>query len=216
MIPKLIHQVFWKFTDKELDEIEAFKQHQALTKKFCNEYQYEYRLWSLSDCENLLNEFYPEYIQLWQDFRYDIQRADFIRYLILHKFGGFYLDLDVSPICDLKDLLINDSIFTTWASDKNMKPYNAVMGSTPNNSLFIKICYECMIRTYEKQNMEIYRTWKGRLIFQTTGHYLLNRVVPKHLIKKLMAVQNDEKGISDISDTAYFSDSNVSSWFNSM
>jgi len=69
MIPKLIHQVFWKFTDKELEDIPAFKQHQAITKKFCNEYGYEYRLWSLSDCENLLNEFYPEYIQLWHDFR---------------------------------------------------------------------------------------------------------------------------------------------------
>ena len=126
------------------------------------------------------------------------------------------LSFSSNPQYIIENLLINDSIFTTWASDKNMKPYNAVMGSTPNNSLFIKICYECMIRTYEKQNMEIYRTWKGRLIFQTTGHYLLNRVVPKHLIKKLMAVQNDEKGISDISDTAYFSDSNVSSWFNSM
>tara|TARA_R100000951_G_scaffold112509_1_gene112964 strand:- start:1902 stop:2549 length:648 start_codon:yes stop_codon:yes gene_type:complete len=214
MIPKLIHQVFWKFTDKELDEIEAFKQHQAITKKFCNEYGYDYRLWSLSDCEELLAEFYPEYIQLWGDFRHDIQRADFIRYLILHKYGGFYLDLDVSPLRDLKDLLNNECIFTTWSSDKHNKPYNAMMASIPNNSLFIKICYECMLRTYEKQSMKIYDSWKGRLVFQTTGHFMLNKVVPKQFIKKLMAVENKSKNISDISDTAYFQDVNISSWYN--
>ena len=214
MIPKLIHQVFWKFTDKELEDIPAFKQHQAITKKFCNEYGYEYRLWSLSDCEELLNDFYPEYIQLWHDFRYDIQRADFIRYLILHKFGGFYIDLDVSPLRDLKDLLNNESIFTTWQSDKHSKPYNAMMASIPNNNLFIKICYECMVRTYEKQNMEIYDTWKGRLIFQTTGHFMLNKVVPKQFIKKLMAVENKSKNISESCDEPYFQDSNVSSWYN--
>jgi len=217
MIPKLIHQIYGIFDDnKKLEDIPPFKKHQAITKKFCNDYKYKYKLWSLKECEELICEFYPEYIDLWNHFRFPIQRADFIRYLILHKYGGFYIDLDVSPMKDLKDLLINDCIFTTWSSDKNRKPYNAVMASIPNNNLFKSICNECEKRTYQMQSMAIYDIWKGRLVFHTTGHFMLAKVIPKQIIKNLMYVENPLKDIYDKAEDAYFYDSNISSWFNSL
>ena len=122
MIPKIIHQVFWNFKGKEIKEIELFATNVDITKTYCDLNNYEHKMWNLKDCEELICEHYPEYIELWNEFRYPIQKCDFIRYLILHRYGGFYLDCDVKPIDDLDDLLNNVYLFVCWNNDKKRKP----------------------------------------------------------------------------------------------
>jgi mannosyltransferase OCH1-like enzyme len=219
MIPRKIHQVFWSFTasgaeGKELNDIPKFKEYTTKTQQFANHYGYEYKLWSLKDCEELIVEYFPQYIELWNDFRYDIQRCDFIRYLILFIHGGWYLDCDVYPLQDMKPLESLQQVFTTWHIDKNKLPYNAVMGSTYRNPLFLKIMKSVERRTYEKQNKSIYDTWKGRLVFQTTGHHMLKQHIPKEDIHDLLTVFNEKKKINNSSKNPYFHDSNISSWWN--
>jgi len=214
MIPKFIHQIYGIFDDGvDLNDIPVFKKNTELTKKYCLENNYGYKLWSLKDCEELLCEDYPEYIDLWNEFRHKIQRADFIRYLILHKFGGFYVDCDVFPMGNLDDLLNNHLVFTCWTDDKKKLPYNAVMGAEEQNDLFIQICQDVESRTYEKQKMSIYDKWVGRLVFQTTGHYMLNKNVDKKYIFDILCIKNDKKKIKSISNNAYFYDDNASSWY---
>lgn len=214
MIPKIIHQVFWPFKGKELNEINVFRECVDETKRFCNEHKYEYHMWDLKKCEELLCEDYPQYIWLWTEFRYDIQRCDFIRYLILHKFGGYYVDCDVYPIQNLESLSHYNEIFTTWNNDEKRKPYNAVMGSVKNNDLFIKISNDIENRVVEKQSMKIYDTWKGRLVFQTTGHHMLKRHVPTDSICDLMLIHNEKKNLFITSNNPYFYDKNASVWIN--
>ena len=213
-IPKKIHQIYGIFNDgKSLDDIPKFKEHTTKVKQFAEHYGYEYKLWDLKDCEELLVEYFPQYIVLWTEFRYPIQRCDFIRYLILFIHGGWYLDCDVYPIQDLTPLENNQQVFTTWHIDKDKLPYNAVMGSTYRNPLFLNIMESVERRTYEKQSKKIYETWKGRLVFQTTGHYMLKRHVPKEDIHDLLTVFNEKKKINNSSDNPYFHDSNISSWW---
>ena len=214
MIPKIIHQVFWPFKGKELNDINVFRECVDETQRFCSEYKYEYHMWDLKQCEELLCEDYPQYIWLWTEFRYDIQRCDFIRYLILHKFGGFYVDCDVYPIQKLDSLLNHNEIFTTWNNDKNRRPYNAVMGSVKNNDLFIQISNDIENRVSIKQKMKIYDTWKGRLVFQTTGHNMLKRNVPEESIYDLMLIHNEKKNFFITSSNPYFYDKNASVWDN--
>lgn len=33
------------------------------------------------------------------NYKLDIQRADVIRYFVLHKYGGVYMDLDIGEYC---------------------------------------------------------------------------------------------------------------------
>jgi len=212
-IPKIIHQVYGIFDDGiPLEDINVFRQSVDETKRFCDEYNYEYRMWNLKDCEELIIDEYPRFIGLWGYFRYPIQRADFIRYLILHSYGGFYVDCDVYPIQNLDSLSDNKQIFTSWNDDKDKKPYNAVMGSVKNNKLFKQICNDIEVRTTEKQNIKIYDTWKGRLVFHTTGHHMLKRHVPKEDIYDLMLIYNEKKKIYITSDNPYFYDNNASLW----
>jgi len=213
LIPKKIHQIFWSFTGKELKDIPKFKEHTLKTEQFAKKYGYEYKLWDLKECEELIVEYFPKYIDLWNEFRYPIQRCDFIRYLILFIHGGWYIDCDVYPLQDLTPLENNNQCFTTWHIDHKRLPYNAVFGSTDRNPLFLDIIEDVERRTYLKQSQKIYETWKGRLVFQTTGHSMLKNHIPKEDIHDLLTVFNEKKKINSSSDNPYFHDSNISSWW---
>lgn len=214
MIPKKIHQIYGIFNDgKPIEDFPKFKEHTIKTEQFAKHYGYEYKLWSLKDCEELIVEYFPQYIELWNDFRFPIQRCDFIRYLILFIHGGWYLDCDVYPLQDLTPLENNNQVFTTWHIDYKRLPYNAVMGSNYRNPLFLDIIEECEKRTYDKQSKSIYDKWKGRLVFQTTGHYMLNSVIDKKDVHDLLTVFNEKKNINSSSHNPYFHDSNISSWW---
>lgn len=213
MIPKIIHQVFWKFTDKDLHEIPSFHRCTSETKEFCELHGYEYKMWGLKECEELICDKYLHYVDLWNSFRYPIQRCDFIRYLILYEYGGWYVDCDVFPIQDLSSLSDNKEVFTTWNDDKKRLPYNAVLASSAKNPLFLNIMITCERRTYEKQEMDIYDKWKGRLVFQTTGHHALAEVVPKESIHNLMLIHNEKKKVYVTSPNPYFMDECVSAWY---
>ena len=214
MIPRKIHQIYGIFNDGiPIHDIPKFKEHTEKTKEFAKKYGYEYKLWDLKDSEELIVEYFPQYIELWNEFRYPIQKCDFIRYLILFIHGGWYLDCDVYPLQDMKPLENNNQVFTTWSIDKKRLPYNAIMGSTDRNPLFLDIIEDVEKRTYEKQSKKIYDTWKGRLVFQTTGHWMLNAVIDKKDIHDLLTVFNEEKHIDCSSHNPYFHDSNISSWW---
>ena len=221
-----IHQIFWPFKGKELSEIPAFATNVNETQEFCKLHNYQYKLWNLEDCENLIKEDFSEYLDLWKDFRFDIQRCDFIRYCILYKFGGLYIDCDIRPMKNL-DLVFSSLeteeqlYFVHWADDIKRLPYNAIMGSHHNNNLFLEIIKQCEKDYYEKSKIEKYKEWKGRFIFQTTGHSMLQRVMKKNKINKdkcfhnVLYIRNQTKnngGIGDL-NTALFYDVNASVWY---
>ena len=52
-------------------------------------------LWTDADSRKFLVEHYPWFVPIFDAYPYPIQRADAIRYFILHHFGGIYMDLDV-------------------------------------------------------------------------------------------------------------------------
>lgn len=57
---------------------------------------YEVILWNdQEDIDNLIKDHYPAYWNLYQAFPFHVMKIDFVRYAILHKFGGIYADMDV-------------------------------------------------------------------------------------------------------------------------
>ena len=57
------------------------------------------------------------------------------------------------------------------------------MGSKPKQKIFLDICEESKHSFYEKRKQKIYKSWKGRFVFQTTGHRMLERVLKKYNMK---------------------------------
>ena len=57
---------------------------------------HEHMLWNdQEDIDDLVRSDYPEYWQLYQDLPVHINRIDFARLCILHKYGGIYCDMDM-------------------------------------------------------------------------------------------------------------------------
>ena len=74
-----------------------------------------------------------------------------------------------------------------------------------------------LIQSYEeKSKLPIYDKWVGRFVFQTTGHYMIQRVLKKYpMVKKLdiLHVINPIKQIEIIGENPLFLDNNASEWY---
>tara|TARA_R100000655_G_scaffold31166_1_gene62574 strand:+ start:6351 stop:7043 length:693 start_codon:yes stop_codon:yes gene_type:complete len=212
-----IHQVYGVFNDgKKLEDIPIFNHQVKRTIEYCTRYNINYKMWNNTMCNELINK-YPQYKELYDNFKQPIQKADFIRYLILYDEGGIYIDCDVCPIGDVFILFEMNEFFVRWNNDKKQLPYNAVIGSVAHNELYENIFKEIIKSVQEKDKIDVYQKWKGRYVFQTTGHYMLQRVLKKYPnVKKLDILKIHTKGGVDvIGDVCpIFEDFNASLWYN--
>ena len=87
MIPKLIHQT-WKTSETPKKWLPFVNIVRELNP------DWQYKLWSDEDNEKFVKEEYPDFYDTFTGFSRGIMRADVIRYLIMYKLGGVYLDLD--------------------------------------------------------------------------------------------------------------------------
>ena len=55
----------------------------------------EYMLWTDAGSREFIATNYPWFLSAFDGYPYPIQRADAIRYFVLHHYGGIYMDLDV-------------------------------------------------------------------------------------------------------------------------
>lgn len=75
-----------KIDDREL----AFKAHcEKINPK------YKTRFYDNEASRNFVSENFPQFLTLYDDLDENVMRADLWRYLVLHRYGGVYLDFDV-------------------------------------------------------------------------------------------------------------------------
>ncbi|KIM33667.1 glycosyltransferase family 32 protein [Serendipita vermifera MAFF 305830] len=73
---------------------------------------WKYVLWTDEDNLKLVQKFYPEFLQTYQNLPREIYRADMVRNMYMHRFGGLYADLDLIPLSSITEHLpvFNSSI----------------------------------------------------------------------------------------------------------
>ena len=214
---KKIHQIFFDIGKGKLHEIPQFYKCHKHNKQYCKDHGIQYKLWSRSQIEKLLEK--PknkQFKKVYYDFDQDIQRIDFGRYLLLWNYGGIYIDLD---ICIMKDksithLFEKPYFFVKWHDKKNL-PYNAILGTKKHTDLYEDILKHSQESFYEKRKQPIYKKWKGRFVFQTTGHFMLQRVLKRHKIKNFLDILkiHTKSGKIIQGKKPLFEDSNVSIWY---
>ena len=97
-IPRMIHQT-WK-THKVPAHLEAYTHSwRKLNPGF------SYKLYSDSECVEFVKTWYPQYLKLYNAMTHPVERADIFRYLIIHKYGGIYADLDAKCLLPLEPIL---------------------------------------------------------------------------------------------------------------
>ena len=198
-IPRKIHQIFMDIGKGNLYQAAKgrFYQSHKLTSKLCKRAYITYHLWGKTEIEALISGVANgRYLDFYKKLREDIQRIDFAKYVILYKYGGIYMDLDVNIIEDDNRALRNlmrlfklEYLFVRW-NDSTL-PYNAILGASRKHPLFLAIIKGTKQAYIEKSKMPIYKKWKGRFVFQTTGHYMLQRVLKQHNIDDYITDPNN-------------------------
>ena len=137
-IPRIIHQT-WKTADvpeRWNRTVESVRQLHAG--------QFEYRLWTNEDMHRFVQQEEPElYRTTFLTYALDIQSVDAFRYVILHRLGGVYIDMDNGCRSSFETLL--DVLEQIDARSKHLAAFprtspcgisNGFMIATKNHPLF--------------------------------------------------------------------------------
>ena len=135
--------------------------------------------WTDADNLALVDTHYPELSALYRRYPYAIQRVDMIRYLILHRYGGVYVDLDMECFRCIEDLLFDQSCLLSLEASAHNQIHqrerivsNAFMAATPGHPLF-----EAVID--DLRNHRSRETQSDRIVLDTTGPMMLTRVIDR-------------------------------------
>ncbi|KAL5121646.1 CSG1/SUR1-like protein [Pleosporales sp. CAS-2024a] len=128
LIPKIIHQTY---------KNDSIPEHWKGPQQSCLDLHpnYEYKLWTDKKAREFIAAEYPWFLETFDGYPYPIQRADAIRYFVLHHFGGIYIDLDDGCNRSLDPLLA----YPAWV--RRTVPTgisNDAMGSVPRHPFFLK------------------------------------------------------------------------------
>lgn len=96
-IPKIIHQTW-----KDMDIPERWREAYDSCRQLHSDYKH--MLWTDASAREFIAHDFPWFLPTYDAYPYVIQRADVIRYFVLLKFGGAYVDLDVGCRRRLDDL----------------------------------------------------------------------------------------------------------------
>ncbi|KAG8741791.1 hypothetical protein FRC12_015556 [Ceratobasidium sp. 428] len=96
--PRLIHQS-WK-THDVLPHVAPLADSWRLAYP-----DWTYVLWDDADNKELVQALYPKLLSAYESLPSEIYRADFVRNLYMHAFGGIYADLDSEAISSLEPFL---------------------------------------------------------------------------------------------------------------
>jgi mannosyltransferase OCH1-like enzyme len=129
MIPKIIHQTFkTKKLPLELQEV-VFRLKDACS-------TFEYRLYDDEDMYNFIKDNYDEEtLKLYNMInpKLGMARADFFRYLLIYKIGGFYFDIKRCPKGDLSYWADNYKFVTShWCHKHHADTLNYEFGEFQN------------------------------------------------------------------------------------
>ena len=164
MIPKIIHQT-WK--DKNLPDIlQKIVNH---NKNLLEKSGYEFKLWTDDDIKTLINKHYPHITMVWDAARTGVQKGDIARLLLLHHYGGIYMDLDILILKDFEEFpglidLSQDKFYLSYEPEaqtvriynKNDYLCNAFMAANKGNEM-IGYCIMHMYTLHQRFNVTIMR-----------------------------------------------------------
>ena len=174
-IPRVIHQI-WSNIEEPLPDF--FREFMKTWRK--HHPDWKYIIWDNGKMNGFIQEFYPEYWISYNSAKYNIQKWDIIRYVILYHYGGMYVDVDYECRGSLESLLENNKgcyfsggpVFNENSLDWENNFNNSLMISIPQHPFMRLIidsafCELMMKRNYPNKFIEV---------LSTTGPALLTKL----------------------------------------
>lgn len=168
-IPPILHQT-WK--DNNIPE--EFDRLARSWRK--NHAHWEYCFWTDEMNRNFIKEHFAYFLPIYDNYTTNIERVDAVRYFVLYKYGGFYIDLDFECLANIEPVVSDaacvfgkePSEHCNWHS-KDLIISNAFMGATPRFHFFDVLCREL------QQNRQLTDHPNTRVL-ESTGPFMLSRI----------------------------------------
>lgn len=168
-IPPIIHQT-WK--DRQVPTV-----LQPLVRSWRSRHpNWEYRLWTDEDNRNFIRNDFPDFLPRYDAYPLQIQRVDAVRYFLLYRFGGLYIDLDFECLRPFDELIgKSDCLFGLEPEahcnihDRKIIVGNALMGAVPGHPFIARI-------THELTECEPFHEDRNTSVLDSTGPFMLTRV----------------------------------------
>lgn len=171
-IPKIIHQIWGGKNPIPY----YFLSLSNTWKEYHPDWQYEF--WDDNRIDLFVQEFYPHYWEQFKSFPQNMQRWDTVRYMILNKMGGIYVDFDAECIQPLDNLLKDTTCWFAlepeeYAKENEKDPYlsTALMGSAPEHPFIQTMIRNIFSYFRNERNSEFHK--KIRNVIETTGPLML-------------------------------------------
>jgi mannosyltransferase OCH1-like enzyme len=178
MIPKII----WQTHESPYDELPELYKTNSQTYKELDGWEYRYS--SAADREAFIAEHFPQYLHLYQHIVPGIFKADFWRYLVLYKHGGFYVDMDSRLFYEEKDHFaktINDPYATfNVVTAENTSFNNWIILCSKENPI-MKDVVETMTSKCQEFYSEGYKIFPHGRWLEATGPAFYSTIINKHL-----------------------------------
>jgi mannosyltransferase OCH1-like enzyme len=180
MIPRNIHQT-WKtenIPDNWKHSVNScIKIHKGFT----------YILWTDEKMDRFVSTYYPHFYKIYKSYKYHIQRCDAFRYLVLYKYGGIYLDMDIT--CKEKlDTFLDYDLVLSRSSNIKKTFTNSFFMVKPKHDFF-KYCIDNLyehVNSYENFGKHLH-------VMHSTGPLFLNNMVNKYgKIENVYILNNEE------------------------
>jgi mannosyltransferase OCH1-like enzyme len=179
MIPKII----WQTHECPYDELPELYKTNSQTYK---DLGWDYRYNSASDRQSFIEEHFPQYLHLYLHIGPGIYRADFWRYLVLYKYGGFYVDMD--SFCDFdknapeNQLTISlNSTFSVWMVSDNTYT-NAIIMCSKKNSVMKQII-KAMVDKCQENYDQGFKVFPDANWLYATGPEMYSSVINNNIDK---------------------------------
>ena len=176
---KIIHQVFLDIGLTPLEERKDYLENIKIIKEMNPDW--EHKLWTDDSVNEFVSTHYPENLLYWNHFPYPMYKIDYIRYMILHYYGGIYVDLDEKNIKPLEEF---DIFYGKWYDTKKQIwdiNNNVIM---IKDKLLLKELIDYVNTQIEEKKKSIPSTWKCRLFQHSVSQLCFKRFCK---LKKLIS-----------------------------
>lgn len=148
-IPKILHQT-WKTHDvppKYRKWVNSWREKNP---------DFVYKHYDDAECRVLVASSYPEFLELYDSLPTGVEKADLFRYLVIHKFGGVYADLDTSCEKPITDVLTGGHriILGKESNQQEFQCLQWFFAAAPQHPAFIEIANEIKKRVNDPALLE--------------------------------------------------------------
>jgi len=103
--PKILHQIYLTAVGTPEDPTTGASLTQARQSCRALHPHWRHNLWTNANATTFITTHYPSILPHYTSYAQTIQRTNILRYLLLHHYGGVYLDLDITCLAPLDGLL---------------------------------------------------------------------------------------------------------------